>query len=104
MLPVMSCACQLLITHLQLKKMLIMYESAQVTITFQLHEMSSITKSNQTNICTRYIFQIFFRKNFADFTDLHNEKNQIWKLRINGIVSVTGTRVKVYQISKTWQP
>ena len=70
-----------LITHLQLKKMLVMYESAQiVAITFKLLEMSSITTSNQTisNIRTRYIFSksFFFRKNIGDFTDLHNEKNQ----------------------------
>ena len=27
-----------------------------------------------SNICTRYIFQRFFRENIGDFTDLHNEK------------------------------
>ena len=52
-----------------------------------------------SNIRTRYIFQRFFRGNIGDFTDLHNEKNSIWKLRLNGTVSVTGTRVNVYQIS-----
>ena len=41
----------------------------------------------------------FFRENIGDFTDLHNEKNSTWKLRLNGTVSVTGTRVNVYQIS-----
>ena len=60
-----------LITHLQLKKMLVMYESAQiVAITFKLLEMSSITTSNQTisNIRTRYIFSksFFFRKNIGN--------------------------------------
>ena len=40
-----------------------------------------------------------FRENIGDFTDLHNEKNSIWKLRVNWIVSVTGTRVNNYQIS-----
>ena len=51
-----------LITHLQLKKMSVMYVSAHVAITFQLLEMSSITTLNQTilNICTRYIFERFF--------------------------------------------
>ena len=38
-------------------------------------------------------------ENIGDFTDLHIEKNSIWKLRLNGTVSVTGTRVNVYQIS-----
>ena len=38
-------------------------------------------------------------ENIGDFTDPHNEKNSIWKLRVNGIVSVNGTRVNVYQIS-----
>ena len=37
-------------------------------------------------------------KNISDFTDLHNEKNQIWKFRVNGSISVTGTHVNVYQI------
>ena len=47
-----------------------------------------------------YIFKGFFRENIGDFTDLHNEKKKsIWKLRLNGTVSVTGTRVNVYQIS-----
>ena len=40
----------------------------------------------------------FFRKNIGDFTDLHNEKNQIWKFHVNGIVTVTRTPVNVYQI------
>ena len=67
-----------LITHLKLKKMSVMYESAHVAITFQLLEMCSITTPNQTtlNIRTRYIFQSFFRKNIDNFIDLHNEKNQ----------------------------
>ena len=39
-----------------------------------------------SNICTRYIFQMFFRENISDFTDLHNEKNSIWKLPVNGIL------------------
>ena len=50
-----------------------------------------------SNIRTRYIFQRFFRENIGDFTDLHNEKKSIWKLRLNGTVSVTGTRVNVYE-------
>ena len=83
-----------LITHLQLKKLSVIYESAHVAIT--------ISTPNQliSNIHTRYIFQgVFFRKNIGNFTDLHNEKNQIWKFHVNGIVSVSGTRVNVYQIS-----
>ena len=88
-------------THLQKKKMLVMYESAHDAITFQLLEMSSITTPNQTvsNVRTRYIFScFFFRKNINHFTDLHNEKS-IWKFCVNGIVSVTGFRLHVYQIS-----
>ena len=86
-----------LITHLQLKKMSVIYQSAHVAITLQLLEMSSITTHNQRilNIRTRYKF---FKEKYQRFTDLHNEKNQIWKFRVNGIVSVIGTRVNVYQI------
>ena len=85
-----------LITHLQLKKMSVIYQSAHVAITFQLLEMSSITTPNQTisNIRTRYKF---FKGNISDFTNLNNENNQIWKFCVNGIVSVIGTRVNVYQ-------
>ena len=36
----------------------------------------------------------------SDFTDLHSEKKSNWKFRVNGIVSVTGTRVNGYQICK----
>ena len=45
-----------LITHLQLKKMSVIYQSACVAIPFQLLEMSSITTPYQTisNIRTRY--------------------------------------------------
>ena len=39
------------------------------------------------------------RENISDFTELHNEKKSIWKLHVNRIVSVTGTRMNVYQIS-----
>ena len=38
-----------------------------------------------------------FRENIGDLTNLHNEKNSIWKLRVNGIVSVTGTPVNFYR-------
>ena len=86
-----------LITRLQLKKMSVMYESGHVAITFQLLKMTSITTPNQTisNIRTRYIFQRGLRKNIGDFTDLQNEKKSIWKFRVNGIFSVTGTRVNI---------
>ena len=96
-----------LIKHLQLKNVGNLPVCTCCIITFQLLEMSSITTLNQTisNIHTRYIFQrYFYTKNIGDFTDLHNEKNQIWKFRVNGIVSVIGTRVNFYQISQTWQP
>ena len=41
----------------------------------------------------------FFKKNIGDFTYLQNEKNKILKYLVNGIVSVSGTCVNVYQIS-----
>ena len=47
-----------------------MYESSHVAITFQLLEMTETI----SNIWTRYIFQMVFRENIGDFTDLHNEK------------------------------
>ena len=55
-----------LITHLQLKKKSVIYQSAHVAITFQLLEMSSITTPNQTisNICTRYKF---FKEKYQRF-------------------------------------
>ena len=96
-----------LITHLQLKNVGNLPVCACCIITFQLLEMCSITTPNETisNICTRYTFQRdFFAKNIGDFTDLKNEKNQIWKFCVNRIVSVIGTCVNVYQISLTWQP
>ena len=52
------------ITHLQLQKMSIIYQSAHVAITFQLLEMISITAPNQTilNIRTRFkFFKEFYR-------------------------------------------
>ena len=47
-----------LTTHLQLKKISVIYKSVHDAITFQLLEMSSITTPNQTiaNIRTRYKF------------------------------------------------
>ena len=47
-----------LITHSQLQKMSIIYQSVHVAITFLLLEMISITTPNQTilNIRTRYKF------------------------------------------------
>ena len=86
-----------LITHLQLKKTSVIHQSSHVAITFHLLDMSSITTPNQTisNIRMRYKF---FKEKYQRFTDLHNEKNQIWKFRVNGIVSVIGTCVNVYQI------
>ena len=75
----MSHVCQL-ITHLQLctrkdtvsEEMLVIYEPAHVVVGLQLLEMSSITNLKQTilNVCTRYIFFFFFRRNISEFTDL----------------------------------
>ena len=70
------------------------YQSAHVAITFQLLEMSYITTPN--HIRTRYKLS---RKNIGDFTDLHNEKNQIWKFRVNGIIFGYWNLISVYQIS-----
>ena len=91
------------ITHLQLKKMSVIYQSAHVPITFQLLKMSSISTPNQTlsNIAQGTNFS---RKNISHFTDLHIENNQTRKFRANGIVAVIGTHVNVYQILYTWQP
>ena len=68
-----------LITHLQLKKMSVMYESVHVAITFQLLEMSSITIPNQKQfriLAQGTFIKGFFRENISDFTNLHNEKIQ----------------------------
>ena len=67
-----------LITRLQLKKMSVMYESAHVAITFQLHEMSTITTSNQKQFrifAQGTFFKGFFMENISDFSNLHNKKN-----------------------------
>ena len=91
-----------LITRLQLKKMSVMYESVHDAITFHLLEMSSITTSNQKQLrifAQGTLFKGFFRENIGNFTKLHNGKKKlVWKLPVNGIVLVTGTRVNVYQI------
>ena len=91
-----------LITRLQLKKMSAMYESAHDAITFHLLEMSSITTPNQKQFrifAQGTFFKRYFRENISNFTELHNGKKSVWKFCANGIVSVTGTRVNVYQIS-----
>ena len=90
-----------LITRLQLKKMSVMYEYARDAITFHLLEISSITtpKQKQFRIFAQgTFFKGFFRENIGDFTECIMGKKSVWKLRVNGIVSVTGTRVNVYQI------
>ena len=59
--------------------MCVMYESAHVAITFQLHEISSITTPNQKQfrIFAQGTFsKEFFMENISDFTDLHDDKNQ----------------------------
>ena len=85
--------------------MSVMDESAHDAINFiilDLLEMSSITTHNQKQfriLAQGTFFKGFFRENFGHFTELHNEKNLIWDLRVNGIISITVTRVNVYQIS-----
>ena len=76
--------------------MSVMYKSTHDAITFHLLEMSSITTPNQKQ------FGIFAQGTFLKFfKELHNEKISIWKLRVNGIFSITGTRVNVYYILLT---
>ena len=62
--------------------------------------MSSITASNQTisNISTRYIFQRVFLGKILAILPICIMKKSIWKFHVNGIISVTGTHVNVYQI------
>ena len=94
-----------LITHLQMKKISVMYKSAHDAITFHLLEIISITTHNQKqfrifhNIRTRYIFQRVFYGKYWRFYGALLWKKSIWTLRVNGIVLVTGTRVNVNQIS-----
>ena len=81
--------------------MSVMYESAHVAITFQLLEMSSITSPNKKQFRTfaqDTLFKWFLGKILAILPTCIMKK-KIWKLRVKGIVSVTGTRVNVYQIS-----
>ena len=71
-----------------------MYESAHdaIHIPFTWNEFYHNTQPETIlNIHTRYIFQRFLGKISAIW--------RILKLRVNGIISVTGTRAKVYQIS-----
>ena len=68
---------------------------------FLIRNDSHIRPQNWPNKITDKVHfsRSFFSKNIGNFTDLHNGKNQIWKFRVNGIVSVNGTHVNVYQIS-----
>ena len=90
-----------LITHLQLQKMSIIYQSAHVAITFQLLEMISITCGNTqlNNFEYSHKVQVFQGKISEILPICIMKKNQIWKFRVNGIVSVFQTLVNVYQIS-----
>ena len=66
-----------LITGLQLKKMSVMYESANDPITLHLLEMSSITTPNQKQFrifAQSTFFKEFFRENIGDLMELHNGK------------------------------
>ena len=63
--------------------------------------MSSITTPNQKQFqifAKGTFFKVFLGENIGDFRELHNGKKSVWKLGLNGIVSVTGARVN-YQIS-----
>ena len=90
-----------LITCLQLKKMSVMYESAYVAITFQLLKMSSITTPNQKQF--RIFAQGTFIKGFLGEISVILPICIIKKINLevtfNRTVSVTGTRVNIYQIS-----
>ena len=89
-----------LITHLQLRKMSVIYKSVHVEIVFQLLEMSSITTPNQTisNVYTRYIFQrvFFFYEKISAILSICIMKKSILKFCVNGIVSVTELCVYLY--------
>ena len=77
--------------------MTVIYESAHDAITLQLLEMSSITTPNQKQFRI-FVQGTFFKGFLRENIDNLNDKKSIWKLRVNGIVSVTGTRVNDFQI------
>ena len=82
--------------------MSVMYESAHVAITFQLLEISSIATPNYKHFrifAQGTFFKGFLGKISAILLICIMKKKSIWKLRLNGTVSVTGTHVNVYQIS-----
>ena len=60
------------------------------------------TRNNFEYLEKIFFFKWVFRETIGDFTELHNENKSIWKLRARlratGTVSVTGTRVNIYQI------
>ena len=96
----MSCVCPLINYTLTIEENVLMYESAHVAITFQLLEMSSIIKPNQKQFrifAQGTFFKGFLWKISAIFL-ICVKKKSIWKFHVKGIVSVTGTRVNVYQI------
>ena len=91
--------CQL-ITHLQLKKMLVMNESAHVASAFQLLKMSSHnTQPNNFECLHKVHFSNFFLRKISVILPVCIMKKSILKFRVNRIISVTGLHVNVYQIS-----
>ena len=82
--------------------MSVVYKSAHDAITFHFLEMSSITSPNQKQfriLAQGTFFKGIFRENIDNFTEMHNGKKSVRKLRVNGIILVTGTHVNVNQIS-----
>ena len=97
----MSCACQLVNNTLATEKNVGNLRVCEGCNHFQITRNEFYHNSHPNNF--EYSHKVhfsksFFRKNISNFTDLHNEKNQIWKVHVNIIVSVTGTRVNVYEI------
>ena len=45
-----------------------------------------LAEESTTTTTQGTFFKGFFRENIGDFTELHNEKKSIWKLRVNRIL------------------
>ena len=94
--------CSLINYTLATEENVVMYKSAHDAIPFQLLEISSITTPNhkQYGIFVQgTFFKGFLGKILAILWSCIMKKILIWKLSVNGIVLVIGTRVNVYQIS-----
>ena len=66
--------------------------------------LKQVLSQHQTRNNFKFSHKVHFSKGFLGKISVILpiciiERNSIWKLRVNGIISVTGTRVNVYQIS-----